>query len=90
MFHRTYVWVTVQHTDEGVITPLTILWDGRSLIVDSVLNRRPAAAAKAGGQGMRYTVCIGSHQTYLFEDDQRRWFVEEHVHVYQLSCIPRR
>ena len=49
--------------------------DGRRFEVDRLLDVRRAAATRAGGQGMRYTVRIMGRETYLFEDDDR-WFVE--------------
>ena len=49
--------------------------DGRRFEVDRLLDVRRAAALKAGGQGVRYTVRILGKETYLFEDEGR-WFVE--------------
>ena len=72
---RTYVQVIATFNKEGVITPHALTFHGRQYIIDRVLDRRAAAASKAGGQGMRYTVRIGGHETYIFEDDGR-WFVE--------------
>ena len=61
---------------EGAVKPLSVEWeDGRRFEVDRLLDVRRAAATKAGGQGMRYTVRISGHETYLFEDNGR-WFVE--------------
>lgn len=82
MYRRTYVKVTVTYDEEGLATPLAIRFDGRELAVDRMLERRQAAATKAGGQGMRYTIRIGTHQTFLFQDEHGRWFVEEHIHVH--------
>ena len=76
MARRAYVKVVVEFSPEGAVKPLSVEWeDGRRFEVDKLLDVRRAAATKAGGQGMRYTVRISGHETYLFEDDGR-WFVE--------------
>ena len=79
MFTRTYVQVIATFNEDGSITPHALTFH------DQQLDRRPAAATKAGGQGMRYTVRIGGKQTYIFLDEQQRWFVEEKEHVRQIS-----
>ena len=65
--------------------PHFITWeDGHRYEIDRVTDIRPAPAAKAGGQGDRYTVWIGGHQSYLFFERSAtvmgcnlgRWFVE--------------
>ena len=76
MARRAYVKVVAEFSPEGAVTPLSVEWeDGRKFDVDRVVDVRRAAATKAGGQGMRYTVRISGHETYLF-DDEGRWFVE--------------
>ena len=76
MARRAYVKVTAEFSPEGAVTPIRVEWeDGRRFDVDRVLDVRRAVATKAGGQGMRYTVRISGHETYLFEDEGR-WFVE--------------
>ena len=76
MARRAYVKVVVEFSPEGAVKPLRVEWeDGRTFDVDRLLDVRRAAATKAGGQGMRYTVRICGHETYLFEDEGR-WFVE--------------
>lgn len=76
MARRAYVKVIVEYDPDGSIRPLFVEWeDGRKFEVDRLLDVRRAAATKAGGQGMRYTVRICGRETYLFEDDGR-WFVE--------------
>ena len=75
MARRAYVKVVVEYSPEGNIRPLMVEWeDGRRFEVDRLLDVRRAASTKAGGQGMRYTVRILGHETYLFEDEGR-WFV---------------
>lgn len=76
MARRAYIKVIVEYDADGGIRPLSVEWeDGRRFEVDRLLDVRRAAATKAGGQGMRYTVRICGRETYLFEDDGR-WFVE--------------
>ena len=73
---RVYVKVVVAFDIDGGICPMRVDWeDGRSFEVDRLIDVRRAAATKAGGQGMRYTVRIMGRETYLFEDEGR-WFVE--------------
>lgn len=76
MCRRAYVKVVVECDADGNVRPLRVEWeDGRCFEVDRLLDVRRAAATKAGGQGMRYTVRILGRETYLFED-RGRWFVE--------------
>ena len=76
MARRVYVKVIAEWDADGRIKPLSVEWeDGQRFEVDRLLDVRRAAATKAGGHGMRYTVRINGHETYIFEDDGR-WFVE--------------
>lgn len=75
-FRRVDVGVTLRVSPNGEIRPLTITFeDGKTYEIDRLKERKRSAATKVGGTGIRYTIIIGSHQTYLFEDDGR-WFVE--------------
>ena len=76
MARRAYVKVIARHDETGKVCPLEVEWeDGRRFEVDRLLDVRRAAALKAGGQGVRYTVRILGRETHLFEDEGR-WFVE--------------
>lgn len=76
MSRRVYVEVAAVFTPEGQVMPRQIRWeDGTLFAVDRVMDIRKAAATKAGGCGLRYTVRIRGRQTYLFLDGDR-WFVE--------------
>ena len=77
MYRRSYVTVSAVFDEEGLIHPRTIELHGKTYPIDRVLCVRPAAATKAGGQGMRYTVRVCGHETFLFQDEENRWFVEE-------------
>ena len=47
--------------------PREIVWeDGQKFKVDRVIDIRPSYAAKAGGQGDRYTIQINGQRTYLY------------------------
>ena len=82
---KVYVDVRVDHCKEGRMLPRVITWeDGTKYEIDRVTDIRQATAMKAGGQGDRYTIMIGGHQSYLFferspnltGDNIGRWFVE--------------
>lgn len=53
-------------------------------MIDRILDVRPTAAMKAGGQGDQYTISVNGMQSYLFfvrnasiiENNIGRWFVE--------------
>lgn len=73
---KTYVDVLAKFERDGNVVPLRVKWeDGRVFTVDSVSDVRRAASIKGGGLGIRYIVCIGGHNTYLWRDDDQ-WFVE--------------
>ena len=82
---KTYVHVSVDFDDNGRMHPTRIRWeDGTHYEIDRVLDVRPAFAARAGGQGDRYTIRLGEQITYLFFEHNvdygshipGRWFVE--------------
>lgn len=76
MARRVYVNVVAEHGADGRVRPLIVEWeDGTRFEVDRLLDVRRAAATRAGGHGLRYTVRINGHETYIF-DDEGRWFVE--------------
>ena len=85
MFYRTYVTVMARFDEEGNVFPCSLCLHGKTYVIDRVLCRRNAAALKCGGQGMRYTVRICGQETFLFQDEHQRWFVEEKEHVRQIS-----
>ena len=76
---KRYVAVSADFSEEGKLTPTAVTWDdGRRFPIDRVLDARRAASLKTGGDGIRYTIRVGSSTTYLFFEDPR-WFVEEKV-----------
>ena len=83
--YKAYVPVDVSFTEEGQMLPRAVVWeDGQRYEIDRVKDIRPSYAAKAGGQGDRYTVRINGKQSYLFFERSTnqtgnylgRWFVE--------------
>ncbi len=82
---KVYVAVKADFRADGLMLPKEITWeDGEKYKIDRVTDIRQAAAMKAGGQGDRYTIMIGGHQSYLFFERSTnltgnnigRWFVE--------------
>lgn len=82
---KVYVEVEVCFREDGVMLPRLIVWEnGLRYGIDRVSDIRQASAAKAGGQGDRYTVWINGRQGYLFFERNSslsgntigRWFVE--------------
>lgn len=73
---KQYISVTATFDRDGNIIPLYVNWDdGRRFEIDRVTDVRYAASLKAGGAGIRYTCRIGSHEKYIFLEENR-WFVE--------------
>lgn len=76
---KRYVSVTTRVNEDGHVRPLSIQWyDGKTYPIDEVTNVQRASARRVGGDGIRYTVRIGSTTTQLYYEDPR-WFVEEAI-----------
>ena len=82
---KVYVPVEVAFDENGHMYPRLIHWeDGKTYEVDRILDVRPAPAARAGGQGDRYTIRVCGRESYLFFErspvlagvELGRWFVE--------------
>lgn len=77
---KVFVEVMVKVSPDGAVRPLSITFeDGITYAIDRVKYRCRAHASKVGGTGIRYTIMVNGHQTYLFEDDGK-WFVEAKVY----------
>jgi hypothetical protein len=85
---KVYVKVLATFDVEGTIQPIEITWvDGRTYTIDRILEVSQAAALKAGGQGIRYTIRIMGQESYLFFERSSliggnnlgRWFVERKI-----------
>ena len=76
-FVKTYVEAVVKVLPDGQKRPLTFVFESRKkYAIDRVRRVTRACATKVGGTGIRYTVEILGTTTFLFEDDEGRWFVE--------------
>ena len=82
---KVYVPVDVAFDENGHMYPRLIHWeDGKTYEIDRILDVRPAPAARAGGQGDRYTISVCGRESYLFFErspvlagvELGRWFVE--------------
>ena len=61
---------------ESEVRPLCIVWDaGVRYQIERVLDARQAHSLKTGGTGIRYTIRVGGHDTYLWYEGPP-WFVE--------------
>lgn len=73
---KKYVEVIADHSEEGVVRPLCIVWDtGVRYQIDKVLEARQAHSLKTGGTGIRFTIRVGGQTTHLWYEGPR-WFVE--------------
>ena len=74
--HKAFVKVRADHEIGGRIIPLKFREaDGEPVIIDRILDIRPAPSLKAGGQGIRYTCRVRDREIYLFHD-RDLWFIE--------------
>lgn len=74
--HKIYVKVRADFGFDGKLLPLMLRTeDGAPQRIDRVLDVRPAASLRAGGQGIRYTCRVDGRELYLFFDDPY-WFIE--------------
>lgn len=88
VYEKAYVPVEVSFDERGFMHPVRLTWqDGKIFEIDRVIQIKPAAAMKAGGQGDRYTIRIAGKETYLFFERSTadrgavigRWFVEKKI-----------
>ena len=79
---KVYVPVNLDVDAEGNIRPRLIRWiDGRVYEIDRLKHKCRAASTKVGGCGIRYTVMIGEHESFLYNEDEK-WFVEAKEQCY--------
>ena len=50
--------------------------NGEKYEIDRVIQKCRAASTKVGGTGIRYTVQICGKPTFLFDEENGKWFVE--------------
>ncbi len=76
MRRKVYVTVNATHKPDGSCSPKSIrMADEAEYEIDRV-TQVCRAASNVGGRGIRYTVQIGRSETYLFDEQNGRWFVE--------------
>ncbi len=73
---KAYVSVNADIDKEGVIHPRFIRWDnGLIYQIEDILYKCRATSKKVGGGGIRYTILVKGHQSFLFQEGTK-WFVE--------------
>lgn len=74
---KVYVTVNADHKADGSCRPRTITFEnGEKYEIDYVKHVCRAASTKVGGTGIRYTIMILGRQTYLYDEQNGKWFVE--------------
>lgn len=74
---KVFVDVYVLVDKDGKRRPLRIQWeDGTVYTVERLLNRCRAKSLNVGGGEIRYTVQINGKETFIYEDNHGKWFVE--------------
>lgn len=85
---KTYVSVTVEFNEDGLMLPREIIWeDGHRYEIDRVKDIKQAAAMRCGGQGDRYTIIVHGQERYLFFERScsltgnniGKWFIERNI-----------
>ena len=77
MATKVYVKVIAEHDTDGTTKPISVTWkDGIVYEIDCIKQIRRAASTKVGGTGVRYTIRIGNNITFLFDEENGKWFVE--------------
>ncbi len=83
--YKVYVPVSTDFDVDGRMLPRSITWeDGTTYDIDRVKSIRPGFAAKAGGQGDKYTILVNGRETNIFFERAAtisgnvigRWYVE--------------
>ncbi len=82
--HRVYVTVKAVFDSTGHVSPLSVTWvDGRTFVIEQVLDYRPCRSLYFDLPGDCYTVKINGQTTHLFFErvdpllitSVGRWFV---------------
>ena len=73
---KAYVSVNADIDKEGVIHPRFIRWDnGLIYQIEEIIYKCRAASKKVGGGGIRYTIRVKGHESFLNREGDK-WFVE--------------
>ena len=73
---KVYVTVDAEHKPDGSCRPHSIRMSDNSLYEIDRIKQITRAASSVGGMGIRYTIMIGRHETYLFNEQNGKWYVE--------------
>lgn len=74
---KIYVGVDVCFDPNGNMIPKAIYWENnRRYLIEKIIDCRPAASLKAGGQGLRYLCRIEGKDRFLYYESPK-WFVEK-------------
>lgn len=74
---KVYVEVRARHLIDGTCRPESIKFENDEVYeIDRVKQCCRAASTKVGGTGLRYTVMVCGKETYLFDEENGKWFVE--------------
>ncbi len=73
---KVYVTVDAEHKPDGSCRPLSIRMADNSFFEIDRVKQICRAASRVGGMGIRYTIIIGRHETFLFNEQNGKWFVE--------------
>ena len=74
---KVYVEINVTHKPYGTTRPNSIKFQNdEKYEMDRVIQKCRVASTKVGGTGIRYTVQICGRQTFLFDEENGKWFVE--------------
>ncbi|BAK45832.1 hypothetical protein [Eggerthella sp. YY7918] len=73
---KHYVSVLALHRPDGMISPVTIIWDdGRRFDVDLLKEAHHKRCEKTAGHALAFSVSIYGKRRTLYHDNQG-WFVE--------------
>lgn len=77
---KVYVTVNVTHGADGSCRPNVIVYrNNRRFEIERIVKKVRIASEKVGGHGLRYTVSINGHETFLYDEENGRWFVEAKI-----------
>ena len=64
MARKVFVDVIVRENKDGNKRPMSLIFeDGKSYVIDRLIQVKRCAARKVGGTGIRYTVSISGQET---------------------------
>lgn len=74
---KVYVGVNVDHRPDGSCHLNSVTFrNGVTYQIERVRNACRTASVEVSGAGIRYTIVIRGRDTYLFDEENGKWFVE--------------